>query len=97
MSEYGLDGVLSTVDLRIGNGTEIVTLSTIGTRYGNSVSTPYASKTNGTTRPQLTRESKRKADTEIQYRPRIVDADPDFADPVFADPVFADPFCETPS
>ena len=34
----------------------------------------------GTTRPQLTchsRESKRKADTEIQYRPRIVDTDID--------------------
>ena len=37
-----------------------------------------ASKTNNQTQPQLTRhcrESKRKADTEFQYRPRIVDTD----------------------
>ena len=61
-------------------GTAIVPLSTIGTRYGNSVSTRYASKTNGTTQPQLAhhgRESKKKADTEIQYRRRIIDADVD--------------------
>ena len=36
-------------------------------------------------------ESRRRADTEFQYRPRIVDTDP-----VFADPVFADPVSETP-
>ena len=73
-------------------GTAIVPLSTIGTRYGNSVSTPRASKTNGTTRPQLNhhgRESKRKADAEIQCRPRIVDTDIDcgarFCGPRFRD------------
>ena len=63
-------------------------------RYGNSVSTPYTSKTNGTTRPQLTRhdrESKRKADTEIQYRPRIVDTDIDCG-PRFCGPRFRDSY-----
>ena len=67
----------------------------IVTRYGNTVSTPYASKTNGTNRPQLThhgRESKRKADTEIQHRPRIADTDidcgPRFCGPRFRDPQF---------
>ena len=83
--------------LRIGNGVGKQgygnrPLSTIGARYGNSVSTPYASKTDGTTRPQLThqgRESKRKADTEIQYRPRIVDTDIDCG-PRFRGPRFRD-------
>ena len=53
-----------------------------------------ASKTNGTTRPQLThhgRESKRKADTEIQYRPRIVDTDIDCR-PRFCGPRFRDSY-----
>ena len=39
-----------------------------------------ASKTNGETEPHLTsqcRQSRRKADTGIQYRPRIVDVDID--------------------
>ena len=70
-------------------GTAIVPQSTIGTRYGNSVSNPYVSKTNGTTRPQLThhgREAKRKADTEIQYRPRIVDTDIDCGHPLLRTP-----------
>ena len=42
---------------------------------------PLYLQTNGTTRPQLTRhdrESKRRADTEIQYRPGIVDTDIDW-------------------
>ena len=75
-------------------GTAIVPLSTIGARYGNSVSTPYASKSNGTTRPQLTsqcRESKRKTNTEIQYRPRIVDTDIDCGPRFCSDPVSETP------
>ena len=55
-------------------------------------------KANGTTRPQLThhgRESKSKADTEIQYRSRIVDTDIDCR-PRFCGPRFADPVSETP-
>ena len=48
-----------------------------------------ASKTNEQTQPQVTRycrESRRKADTEFQYQPRIVDTDLDCG-PRFADPV----------
>ena len=54
-------------------GTAIAPLSTIGTRYGNSVSSVSMP-------PKPTRhcrESRRKADTEFQYRPRIVDTDID--------------------
>ena len=74
-------------------GTAIVPLSTIGTRYGNSVSTPYTSKTNGTQLTHHGRESKRKADTEIQYRPRIVDMDIDCG-PRFCGPRFRDSYSE---
>ena len=71
-------------------GTAIVPLSTIGTRYGNSVSTPYASKTNGATRPQLTRhdrESQRKADIRKFRNDPASSIRTSIADPVFADPV----------
>ena len=59
---------------------------------------PHASKTNGTTRPQLIhhgRESKRKADKEIQYRPRIVDTHIDCG-PRFCGPRSCGPCSETP-
>ena len=53
-----------------------------------------AYKTNNQTRPQLARhcrESKRKANMEFQYRPRIIDTDIDcghrFADPVSETPI----------
>ena len=95
-----LDVASESFHLRIGNG-----VGKQG--YGNrppiddrnlirkfSIDCLDASKTNELTQPQVTRycgESRRKADTEFQYRPSIVDADP-----VFADPVFADPVSETP-
>ena len=53
-----------------------------------------ASKTNEQTRPQLTchcRESRRKADTEFQYRPRIVDTDIDCG-PRFCRPGFRESY-----
>ena len=60
-------------------------LSTIQTRYGNSVSTPEATRTCKTQQNSLQRE----ADTEFQYRPHIVDTD------TIADAVFADAISET--
>ena len=48
--------------------------STIRTRYGNSVSTPEATRTGKTQQNSL---CKREADTEFQYRPHIVDTDID--------------------
>ena len=50
-------------------------LSTIRTRYGNSVSTPDG-KPHGLTK-RSTILSKREADMEFQYRPHIVDTDTD--------------------
>ena len=49
-------------------------LSTIRTRYGNSVSTPGATRTGKRTSRIF---SKKGADTEFQYRPHIVDTDTD--------------------
>ena len=60
-------------------------LSTIRTPYGNSVSTPEATRTWKPSRIL----SKREADTEFQYRPHIVDTD------TIADAVFADAISET--
>ena len=57
------------------------------TNSSSTVFLPY----NGTQLTHQRRESKRKADTEIQYRPRIVDTDIDCG------PRFADPVSETPS
>ena len=60
-------------------------LSTIGTRYGNSVSTAYASKTNGTPRPRLTRHCRNQREKPI----RKFSIDPassiqtSIADPIF--------------
>ena len=84
-------------NLRIGNG--------VGKQgYGNrppiddrnpirkfSIDCLYASKTNGTQLTHHGRESKRKADTEIQYRPHIVDTDIDCG-PRFCGPRFRDSY-----
>ena len=92
--------VENTQNLRIGNG-----VGKQG--YGNrppiddrnpirkfSIDCLDASKSNDETRLQLTRhcrESKRKADTEFQYRPRIVDTDIDCG-PRFCGPRFRDSY-----
>ena len=61
-------------------------LSTIRTRYGNSVSTPGATRTGKNKQNSLQRE----ADTEFQYRPHIADRT------TIADAIFADAISETP-
>ena len=48
-------------------------VSTIRTRYGNSVSTPGATRTGKNKQNSLQKE----ADTEFQYRPHIIDTDTD--------------------
>ena len=63
------------------------------TQFTDSVSTPYASKTNGTTRPQLTHHGRESREKPI--RKFSIDPASSIRTSI-ADPVFADPASETP-